>query len=232
MFRLWKEGIVEKRDILLKAHSLDELTNKIAQAERGMFEDEEEAREPDGAGGTRCNHGNPADRSDSGGPGLPHAKSSWRCCWRSSSSGPARCSARSPSSMGLITDDQLAQGLAEQMGMQVVSLSDVVIPPEVLTHITEPMAQLYRIVPLQLRGQRADDRHVRSAEAVDHRRVAEFPGLRHQGDGRHREGDAQGAGAVLFGRRRERGDADRRHGAGRRVGGGGAGDGEGRARWI
>ncbi len=51
-------------------------------------------------------------------------------------------------SMGLITDDQLAQGLAEQVGMQVVSLSDVVIPPEVLTHITEPMAQLYRIVPL------------------------------------------------------------------------------------
>jgi len=50
--------------------------------------------------------------------------------------------------MGLITDDQLAQGLAEQMGMQVVSLSDVVIPVEVLTHITEPMAQLYRIIPL------------------------------------------------------------------------------------
>ena len=51
-------------------------------------------------------------------------------------------------SMGLINDDQLAQGLAEQMGMQVVSLSDVVIPPDVLTHITEPMAQLYRIIPL------------------------------------------------------------------------------------
>jgi type IV pilus assembly protein PilB len=52
-------------------------------------------------------------------------------------------------SLGMITDDQLAQGLAEQMGMQVVSLSDVVVPPEVLTHITEPMAQLYRIVPLK-----------------------------------------------------------------------------------
>jgi len=52
-------------------------------------------------------------------------------------------------SLGMITDDQLAQALAEQMGMQVVSLSDVVIPPEVLTHITEPMAQLYRIVPLK-----------------------------------------------------------------------------------
>jgi type IV pilus assembly protein PilB len=51
-------------------------------------------------------------------------------------------------SLGLINDDQLAQGLAEQMGMQVVSLSDAVIPPEVLTKITEPMAQLYRIMPL------------------------------------------------------------------------------------
>ena len=44
MFKLWKDGMVEKRDILLKAHSLDELNNKIARHERGMFEDEEEAR--------------------------------------------------------------------------------------------------------------------------------------------------------------------------------------------
>jgi type IV pilus assembly protein PilB len=50
--------------------------------------------------------------------------------------------------MGLITDDQLAQGLAEQMGMQVVNLNEAVILPEVLTHVTEPMAQLYRIIPL------------------------------------------------------------------------------------
>jgi len=51
-------------------------------------------------------------------------------------------------SMGLISDEQLAQALAEQMGMQVVSLNDAVIPPDVLTLITEPMAQLYRIIPL------------------------------------------------------------------------------------
>jgi type IV pilus assembly protein PilB len=51
-------------------------------------------------------------------------------------------------SMGLITDEQLAQALAEQMGMQVVSLSDMVIPPEVLTHITLPMAQMYRVIPV------------------------------------------------------------------------------------
>ena len=51
-------------------------------------------------------------------------------------------------SMGLITDEQLAQALAEQMGMQVVTLSDLVIPSDVLAYITEPMAQLYRIVPI------------------------------------------------------------------------------------
>src|SRR3972149_6198903 len=51
-------------------------------------------------------------------------------------------------SMGFITDEQLAQALAEQMGMQVVSVSDVTISPEVLAMITEPMAQLYRIIPL------------------------------------------------------------------------------------
>jgi type IV pilus assembly protein PilB len=54
-------------------------------------------------------------------------------------------------SIGLINDEQLAQGLAEQMGLQVVTLGDMVIPPEVLNHITEPMAQLYRIVPLAFR---------------------------------------------------------------------------------
>lgn len=45
MFKLWKSGLVEKQNILLKAHAIDELQNKIARAERGMFEDEGEARE-------------------------------------------------------------------------------------------------------------------------------------------------------------------------------------------
>ncbi len=55
--------------------------------------------------------------------------------------------------MGLINDDQLAQALAEQMGMQVVSLYEADIPPDVLTHITEPMAQLYRVIPLSFDGE-------------------------------------------------------------------------------
>ena len=50
--------------------------------------------------------------------------------------------------MGLMTDEQLVQGLAEQMGMQVISLAELVVPPNVLAMITEPMAQLYRVVPV------------------------------------------------------------------------------------
>ena len=54
--------------------------------------------------------------------------------------------------MGLITEEQLAQGLAEQMGMQMVSLGEVEIPDEVLEIVTEPMAQLYRVIPVKLEG--------------------------------------------------------------------------------
>ncbi len=54
--------------------------------------------------------------------------------------------------MGFITEDQLAQALAEQMGMRAVNLADIVVSPEVLAHVTEPMAQLYRIVPVSFKN--------------------------------------------------------------------------------
>ncbi len=44
MFKLWQQGLVEKKDILLKAADVDELSAKIARAERGLLEDEEESR--------------------------------------------------------------------------------------------------------------------------------------------------------------------------------------------
>ncbi|MFC1597266.1 GspE/PulE family protein [Planctomycetota bacterium] len=53
--------------------------------------------------------------------------------------------------MGLLNDEQVAQALAEQMGLQMVKLSEVVIPPDVLAYVTEPMAQLYRIVPVSFK---------------------------------------------------------------------------------
>lgn len=51
--------------------------------------------------------------------------------------------------MQLITDDQLSQALAEQMGMQTVSLEEFNFEEEVLEKISETMAQLYRVVPLK-----------------------------------------------------------------------------------
>ena len=50
--------------------------------------------------------------------------------------------------MNMITEEQVAQALAEQHGMQVVAVSDLTIPPEVPRHLTEPMANLYRVIPL------------------------------------------------------------------------------------
>src|SRR5262245_33658241 len=50
--------------------------------------------------------------------------------------------------MGLINDEQLAQALAEQLGMRVVVLADMQIPPNVISLVTEPMAQLYRVIPI------------------------------------------------------------------------------------
>ena len=55
-------------------------------------------------------------------------------------------------SMGLVSDDQLAQALAEQMNMQVISLGEVVVPPDVLSYVTEPMAHLYRIIPVSFKN--------------------------------------------------------------------------------
>lgn len=54
-------------------------------------------------------------------------------------------------SQGLVNEEQLAQALAEQFGMQVIHLADTVIPPNVLNLVTETMAQMYRIVPISFR---------------------------------------------------------------------------------
>jgi len=55
--------------------------------------------------------------------------------------------------MEMINEDQLAQALAEQMGMQVINMGDVTVPPDVLSRITEPMAQLYKIVPISFKDE-------------------------------------------------------------------------------
>ncbi len=54
-------------------------------------------------------------------------------------------------SQGLVNEEQLAQALAEQWGMQVIHLADTVVPPNVLNLVTETMAQMYRIVPISFK---------------------------------------------------------------------------------
>ncbi|MDR1385488.1 MAG: Flp pilus assembly complex ATPase component TadA [Planctomycetaceae bacterium] len=55
-------------------------------------------------------------------------------------------------SMGLINEDKLAHAFAEQFGYQEVNLIDLTIPPEVLSHMSEPMAVLYKAVPISFRN--------------------------------------------------------------------------------
>ena len=57
-------------------------------------------------------------------------------------------------SLGFYTDEQLGEALAEQWGTTFVTLYDRQIPSTVVQLISEPMAQLYRVVPLELSGNR------------------------------------------------------------------------------
>jgi twitching motility protein PilT len=47
LFRMWKNGLVEKEEVLLKSSKPAELAAKIAQAERGLLEDEEDMEDED-----------------------------------------------------------------------------------------------------------------------------------------------------------------------------------------
>ena len=57
-------------------------------------------------------------------------------------------------SLGFFTEDQLGEALAEQWNTTFVTLYDRTIPAEVLKLVSEPMAQLYRVIPIQLSGNR------------------------------------------------------------------------------
>jgi len=54
--------------------------------------------------------------------------------------------------MGLVSDQQVALALAEQLGMQVVKLTELDVPRSVREQISDSMAQLYRVVPVKLDG--------------------------------------------------------------------------------
>jgi type IV pilus assembly protein PilB len=63
---------------------------------------------------------------------------------------PGQLIGRVADQMGLITDTQLAQALAEQMNLQVVDLGEIELSAEVLDEISETMAQMYQVIPIQL----------------------------------------------------------------------------------
>lgn len=75
-------------------------------------------------------------------------------------------------SMSLVSDEQLSQALAEQWGMQVISMADTVVPPEVLEKVTQTMALLYRVVPVSFR----DD--VLTIATADPQKLSVFDELR------------------------------------------------------
>lgn len=54
--------------------------------------------------------------------------------------------------MGLVTEAQVTEALAEQWGMQVVNLPDLTVPPKVLEMVPETMASIYKIMPISLKN--------------------------------------------------------------------------------
>jgi len=57
-------------------------------------------------------------------------------------------------SLGFYTEEQLGEALAEQWNTTFVTLYDREIPLDVIRLVSEPMAQLYRVVPIALDGKR------------------------------------------------------------------------------
>ncbi|MGC1275684.1 MAG: ATPase, T2SS/T4P/T4SS family [Planctomycetaceae bacterium] len=54
--------------------------------------------------------------------------------------------------MGFVTPDQVTEGLAEQWGMPVVNLEETTIPPKVIELVPQTMAEIYKIMPISLKG--------------------------------------------------------------------------------
>ena len=54
--------------------------------------------------------------------------------------------------MGFVTDGQVTEALAEQWGMPVINLSETNIPVAVLDLVPQTMAEIYKIMPVSLRG--------------------------------------------------------------------------------
>ncbi|MFO1092498.1 MAG: ATPase, T2SS/T4P/T4SS family [Planctomycetaceae bacterium] len=74
--------------------------------------------------------------------------------------------------MGLVTQEQVTEALAEQWGMAVVNLEDTNIPAKVLELVPETMASIYKIMPISLKD------NVLTVAMADPQNVAALDDLR------------------------------------------------------
>ncbi len=74
--------------------------------------------------------------------------------------------------MGMVTEGQVTEALAEQWGMPVINLAETNIPPQVLELVPQPMAEIYKIMPVSMR----DD--VLTVAMADPQNVAALDDLR------------------------------------------------------
>ncbi len=80
--------------------------------------------------------------------------------------------------MGLVTDAQVTEALAEQWGMPVVNLEETTIPPKVIEMVPQTMAEIYKIMPISLKQDVLTVAMAEPAERGHARRPAELPGRR------------------------------------------------------
>lgn len=66
------------------------------------------------------------------------------------SQNPGQLIGRIAEDMGLVSDEELIQALGEQFGLKTVDIDGLTPPPEAREAISDSMAQLYRVIPLQL----------------------------------------------------------------------------------
>ncbi len=74
--------------------------------------------------------------------------------------------------MGLVTEEQVTEALAEQWGMPVVNLEETNIPPKVLELVPQTMAEIYKIMPVSLK------KNVLTVAMADPQNVAALDDLR------------------------------------------------------
>ena len=50
LFNLWRQGLVDEEEVLFKARKVNDLRERIENAKKGIFEDEEQEEDEDAGG--------------------------------------------------------------------------------------------------------------------------------------------------------------------------------------